>query len=268
MRNSSFLSLLAIVFVLLFACSSETRQVEQKKEQGGIRIVSFSPGITNTIIDSGYGESIVGRSAFCFHADQSIPVVGDLRTIDYERLLKLAPTHVFVQETAADVDEHLRSLASSGAFKINVCPIDRIDEIELLYGDIAELFGKTRGALGFTDPIEIQLPSPVLIITQGIEGNAGLSFGKDTYMDDILQTIHVQNIVEKSGWISLSLEDIGRLKPKAIIVVSDSKMNDSSLVSLRSLGFPVIPFVHKHVLVPSSYVVDVARELQRLPYTQ
>ena len=259
---------LSLLCATLFACSSESPQVEQKTEQEGIRIVSFSPGITNTIIDSGYGNSIVGRSAFCFHADQSIPVVGDLRTIDYERLLKIAPTHVFVQETVAGVDEHLRALASQGAFKIRVCPIDRVDEIQILYGDIVELFSGTREALEFTDLAESNFPSPVLLITQGIEGNAGLVFGKNTYMDDILQTIHVQNIVEKTGWISLSLEDIGRLKPEAIIVVSDSEMNDSSLDSLRSLGFPVIPFVHEHVLVPSSYVVDVARELQRLPYTQ
>jgi len=74
----------------------------------------------------------------------------------------------------------------------------------------------------------------------------------------------VENVVHQSGWISLSLEDIGRLQPKAIIVVSDSLINEGSLSSIRSVGYRVIPFVHEHVLVPSSYIVDVAKKLQEV----
>ena len=256
MRNFIIVSLLFV----FGACHPNSGQVEQ----GDVRIISISPGITNTIIDAGYEQFLVGRSPFCFHANQEIPVVGDLRNIDYERLLRLSPTHVFVQKTASGIDAHLLALATQGNFELRAWPLNRVSDIQVIYGDVTEMFGDLR--LSFQiDTSENQLvPSPILVITQGIEGNAGLSFGKETYIDDVLQMMGVENVVHQSGWVSLSLEDIGRLQPKAIIVVSDSLINEGSLSSIRSVGYRVIPFVHEHVLVPSSYIVDVAKKLQEV----
>ena len=79
--------------------------------------------------------------------------------------------------------------------------------------------------------------------------------------------MQIQNVLDRSGWISLSFEDIGRLDPSTIIVVSDSEIQESSLSDLHSLGCPVIPFVHEHVLIPSSQIVDVARQLQKISLT-
>lgn len=256
MRNFFIVSLLS----LLGACHPNSENVDQ----GDVRIISLSPGITNTLIDTGFEHFLVGRSPFCFYADQEIPVVGDLRNIDYERLLRLLPTHVFVQETASGIDGHLLALATQGNFELRAWPLDRVSDIQDIYGDVTEMFGDQRLSLRI-DTSENQLVlSPILLITQGVEGNAGLSFGKDTYIDDVLQLMGVENVVQQSGWVSLSLEDIGRLQPKAIIVVTDSIINESALTSLRSVGYRVIPFVHEHVLVPSSYIVDVAKKLQEV----
>ena len=156
------------------------------------------------------------------------------------------------------------ALATQGNFELRAWPLNRVSDIQVIYGDVTEMFGDLR--LSFQiDTSENQLvPSPILVITQGVQGNAGLSFGKETYIDDVLQMMGVENVVHQSGWVSLSLEDIGRLQPKAIIVVSDSLINEGSLSSIRSVGYRVIPFVHEHVLVPSSYIVDVAKKLQEV----
>jgi len=251
-----------ITFLLLFICGCHSNKEET--HQSGIRIVSLSPGITNTVIDAGFSDFLVGRSPFCFNAHQDIPIVGDLRSVDYERLLKIAPTHVFVQQTVSNIDEHLVALATQGKFKLHAWPIDRFADIQKMYGDLTEMFGDSRLPLELVSFNETTLPSPVLVITQGMEGNAGLSFGKDTYIDDLLEGMGVSNVLHQSGWISLSLEDISRLQPKAIIVVSDSEILERSLNGLRSIGIPVLPFVHEHVLVPSSYIVDVAEMFQKL----
>ncbi len=248
------------IFLLIGACrpnNEETRSV-------GVRIISLSPGITNTLIDAGYEDLLVGRSAFCKQANQKVPVVGDLRSVDYERLLSLSPTFVFVQQTVSGVDPHLLKLAHDGVFALRSWPIDRLADIQQLYGDVTELIGEKRLPLEVVTPKEHALPSPLLVITQGMEGSAGLCFGKDTYIDDLLQAIGVENLVQHSGWISLSLEDIGRLEPEAILVVSDIEINKNSSAGIRSLGFPVIPFVHEHVLIPSSSIVEVAQELQKV----
>jgi len=248
------------ILFLLGSC----RPNNEDNHAEGVRIISLSPGITNTLIDAGYEDLLVGRSPFCKQAKKDVPVVGDLCNVDYERLLLLTPTHVFVQQTASGVDPHLLKLGHDGVFDLHAWPLDRLDDIKQLYGDVTELIGKKRLQLKVVTLKEHALPSKLLVITQGMEGRAGLCFGKDTYIDDLLQAIGVENVVQHSGWISLSLEDIGRLEPESILVVSDSDVNKNSLDGICSLGFPVIPFVHEHVLIPSSSIVGVAQELQKV----
>ena len=50
----------------------------------------------------------------------------------------------------------------------------------------------------------------------------------------------IQNVLEQPGWISLSLEDIGRLQTEAILVVSDSEIFEGSLANVGTLGIRVI----------------------------
>lgn len=256
---------IATVIACMLGCdATET----ENNPQTGLRIVSMSPGISHTVIDAGFGEHIVGRSPFCFLVDQETPVVGDLRTIDYERLLKLAPTHVFVQQTVSGVDIHLLELADQGKFELFAWPLDHLSDIRRTFGDLTEMFGDRRMEVEMSLASSCELPSPLLVITQGVEGNAGLSFGSDTYIDDLMQVLGVENAVKQSGWISLSLEDIGRLNPKAIVVIADNQIKERDLRAIRTLGIPVIPFVHEHVLVPSSYIREVAEEFSQLNMEQ
>ena len=251
------------VLVLFFLLSSCRQNLEEKQSEE-LRIISLSPGITDTIIDAGYEDYLVGRSPFCLHANQSVPVVGDLIEIDYERLLKLKPSHVLAQKTTSDIDKHLLTLSSKGKFELHAWQISTLNDIKIMYGDMTEMFGGSRENLEIEMTQNELIPSPVLIITQGVEGTSGLCFGKDTYIDDLLQEMGVENVIKEKGWLSLSLEDIGRLQPKAIIVVSESDLQIVMFENLLSLGIPVLPFTHEHVLLPSSEIVNVAKKMQEL----
>ena len=251
-----------LIGLLVVGCHSANEDVKPE----GIRIVSMSPGITNTLIDAGFSNYLVGRSPFCHHANQSIPVVGDLRDVDFERLLKMTPSHVFVQQTSSGIDEHLLALSTQGKFELHAWPMDRLEDIKTLYRELTGLLGGSQQILEFSPLTTVSFQSPVLVISPGLEGSAGLSFGTETYIDDLLQGMGIDNVLHQSGWISLSLEDIGRLNPKSIIVVSDNEIAESTLTGLRSLGYPVIPFVHEHVLVPSSYIANVANKFQELNF--
>ncbi|MBC8309245.1 MAG: hypothetical protein ISR75_05560 [Phycisphaerales bacterium] len=254
----------AFYVLLLFFLLGSCRQNLEEKQSEGVRIVSLSPGITNTLIDIGYEDEIVGRSPFCLHANQSVPIVGDLLEVDYERLLKLKPSHVFAQKTTSNIDEHLLALASEGKFELHTWQIQSLNDIKTMYGDLTEMFRGSRENLEIDVKQSGLIPSPVLIMTQGAGSGSGLCFGKETYLDDVLQEMGVENAVTEKGWPSLSLEDIGRLQPSAIIVVSDSDLQFVLIENLRSIGIPVIPFTHEHVLLPSSEIVDVAKKMQEL----
>jgi ABC-type hemin transport system substrate-binding protein len=109
--------------------------------------------------------------------------------------------------------------------------------------------------------VALAMPETILIMTPGSDGNAGLSFGKETYLDDLLQMMGGTNALNDSGWVSLSLEDIARLNPDAILVVSDTPFEPSA--ALTSLDIPIKTFIHEDVLIPSSRIVDVAQAMQQ-----
>jgi iron complex transport system substrate-binding protein len=251
-----------LLIVLFFGCTSvENEQVV------GERIISLSPSITATVVAIGAGDKIVGRSAFCTSVDKAIPVVGDLYQIDYERLFRLQPTKVFVQETAAGIDAHLLELANHSNFTLHAWKCDRINEIAIMHDSILTLLQIDN------EPMQLQLQDSlplfigtILLMTPGSENNAGLCFGKETYLDDILQLLGGTNAIQSSGWVSLSLEDIVALGPSAIVIVSDSVFQVSK--GIQSLDIPVISFIHDEVLIPSSRITDVAIALQQKLLTQ
>lgn len=249
-----------ILCICVVSCTNSS--IEQPE---GVRVVSLSPGITATVVDIGFSEFVVGRSSFCVAVDKNIPVVGDLAQVDYERLLRLAPTDVLVQSTSSGIDPHLKELAAAGHFSLHSWRVDRLSDIKLLYQDLSKLLGGRTIKLKL--PIEVQQEqrkTSVLMMTLGSDGGTGLCFGRETYLGDILELMGGNNALKSDGWVKLSLEDIGELHPDLIIIVSDSMVPDSSLIAIRSLRIPITSFVHTDALIPSSKIVDVADALQQM----
>ncbi len=244
----------------ILACSrTPTEQPE------GVRIISLSPGITATVVDIGYGDLVIGRSSFCAAVDRKIPVVGDLLQVDYERLLRLAPSDVFVQSTSSGVDSHLAQLAEDGHFALHDWRVDRLSDIQKLHRELSKLLGGEEKKLEISFNQEMsQVPASILIMTTGSQGTAGICFGRETYLGDLLELMGGTNALQQDGWVMLSLEDIGKLNPELIVVVADTEIAESSLGAIKSLQIPFTPFVHADALIPSSKIVDVANALQQI----
>ena len=245
-----------IFVVFLCNCSSE----ECGSHPEGIRIISLSPGITASLIDMGFEEQIVGRSAFCDKQVEAIPVVGDLHTIDYERLLRLQPTHVFVQPQAVGEDSHLQELANNNAFILRNWKLNTIEDIRTLASELSSVLVWNDSAILITIGDTSISDAPTLIMTSGSEQQVGICFGTNTYLDDVWKSLGGVNALDGDGWRMLSIEDIVRLSPDRILLVSDSVFIQSS--PIEKLGIPVVRFVHKDVLIPSTRIVDVAKALQ------
>lgn len=77
------------------------------------RIVSAVPSITELLFDLGLGARVVGRTGFCIHPREqvrSVARVGGTKTLDPQRIRRLAPTHLIV-----NVDENPRALVEEVA---------------------------------------------------------------------------------------------------------------------------------------------------------
>ena len=247
--------------LLLLLCCSQSEQ----EPVSGERIISLSPSITATIVDMGAQQLLVGRSSFCEAGDMNIPVVGDLYEIDYERLLLLQPTKVLVQKTAVRIDSHLLQLAEQENFTLHTWEINRISDIKKLHDDLLDILSLDGEPLQISDcelsELGEELPTPILIMTAGSQREAGLCFGQQTYLDDVLVMIGGKNALEASGWLPLSLEDIVNLQPAAILIVSDSSFTIPN--GIKTLDIPLIQFIHEDVLIPSSKIVSVAEEFKQ-----
>lgn len=97
------------------------------------RIVSLVPSITELLFDLGLERQVVGRTAFCIHPAgrvKRVRSVGGTKTVNMEKLLALAPTHVIV-----NVDETPRplaeALAAAGLCVIVTHPIAVRDNLDL-----------------------------------------------------------------------------------------------------------------------------------------
>ena len=249
-----------VFFTAILAVLCSCTQVNSDEKLEGIRVVSLSPGITASIVDMGFSDYIIGRSAFCEDQGNAIPVVGDLYNIDYERLLRLQPTHVFVQKLVAPVDGHLERLAGEGSFVLRSWKLDSIVDIHVLGSELATILGGTAPDLVIEQTAISFINLPTLLMTDGSNQQTGLCFGRSTYLDDVWSAMGGVNALHTSGWCKLSLEDIARLSPARIIIVSDIPITHDNPV--ESLGIPVTKFVHKDVLIPSTRIVEVAQALR------
>ena len=254
--NSAVRVFFTIILTLLCNCT----RVNSDEKVEGIRIVSLSPGITASIVDMGYSNYIIGRSAFCEDQTHAIPVVGDLYNIDYERLLRLQPTHVFVQKLTSAVDSHLEELASEGPFDLRSWKLDTIVDIHTLGSELATILGGYSPDLEIEQIVSSFFDHPTLLMTNGSSQQTGLCFGRGTYLDDVWTAMGGENALHARGWCKLSLEDIARLSPARIVIVSDIQFTNDNPV--ESLGIPVTKFVHKDVLIPSTRIVQVAHALR------
>ena len=101
-----------------------------------------------------------------------------------------------------------------------------------------------------------------------------LAYGKGSYLDGILSRWGVTNTTAATGWPELTLEDVQRLNPGAIVVVGDAADADANPMDLlgpiASLNIDAISNGRVGVLasddaeLPSSAVRFVAAELHRI----
>jgi ABC-type Fe3+-hydroxamate transport system substrate-binding protein len=237
-RQSPFALLapaVALLSVLAGCTEPEPRSEPSTDPQriGELRLVSMSPALSRTLVDFGLERRIVGRSPFCDFLDDDVPIVGDLRNINYERLIELAPTHVLVQ---AEPDQKLLALAAERGWCIGRWgTIDTIDDIERT---VRELPGRLLPP-GTEDLEDLTARSADLLneIAAALAPGAGADrlwrgstllvyavqpvgvFGRGTYLHDVLARFGVENAAPAERWAELSLEDVTRLNPQAIILV-------------------------------------------------
>lgn len=288
-NNILGLSLLLFAMVAEIGCrKSSSSDAVASNTSDSLRLVSLSPAITRTVKDFGLETSIVGRTPWCESIDASIPVVGDLMNLDYETLIKLNPTHVLLQPQSSGFDERLTLLAGERGWVLGVWNLDTIDDIDrmvlelpgILYAeDEAKFALATSRAATIVNDLASALSPGIEAIFQGetliiTDVDPVLAFGRGSFLHDILLAIGGHNATDGQGYPVLSLEDVVRLDPEAIVIVKSGEvggadgMNRLGVLADTEIRAVVSGRVailgHPDALLPSTGLIGVANELKRI----
>ena len=259
------------------------------------RIVSLSPAVSRTLVDFGLDGLIVGRSPWCASLDPAIPVVGDLYTIDYERLIRLRPTHVLVQPPASTgLDPALQRLAAEHGWILGHWTFNTLDDITRMVRDLPGVLYPHPGpprerTTGRSEELLARIATALSMPLSPPPGSAGrigrtllvadaepvvIVFGRGTYLDEALTALGGENATTARGWAELSLEDVVRLDPATIVLVRDRGPADvNPLVAAGPIGKldttarregRIAVLWHPDSKLPSSAVADVIRELRQV----
>jgi ABC-type hemin transport system substrate-binding protein len=253
------------------------------------RIVSLSPAVSRTLLDLDLGDRVVGRSAFCAALPAEVPVVGNLHEVDYERLIRLEPTHVLVQPpSASGPDPQLQRLSDQEGWIIAHWTINSIEDIEtvirdlpaILYRDEPEEQVAAAGrAAELLNDIAVSLSPGAdpswrgrTLLVSDVE--PVWVFGRGTYLHDILTAMGGTNAVSAEGWVELSLEDIVRIDPEAMVIVRDRGTADvdpleaagplARLSTTAARHGRIAVLWHPDAKLPSSGVIGVAEKMREV----
>ena len=203
------------------------------------RVASTSPAITDSLVELGLTVHIVGRSGFCTSVPKSVPVVGDLRDFDAERLSLARPEVLFVQPPIAGTAPALREFCAEKSIRLVERRLDTLADIAALADDIESVFGaavapklaEARGFLGEKAAIAGDAPRVLVVVS----ADPFLAVGRGNYLDELVAHAGWRNAVDADGWVELSAESILALRPDRIVGIAEHEAGAHEIESLLAI---------------------------------
>ena len=194
------------------------------------RIVSLVPSITELVCELGLADQLVGRTGFCIHPGEvlkRIPKVGGTKSVDLEKIRRLAPTHAIV-----NVDENTRETADALAvFVPNLIvthPLAPLDNLAL-FRQIGGTFGKEREAEALCSRFERafrnaeKLEFPKRKVLYLIWKDPWMTVSRDTYVSRTLDLFGLQTLPASANarYPAISLEESWLQQVESVLLSSE-----------------------------------------------
>lgn len=302
-KNSRYIHFL-ISISLFTSVSIGCKQQNAPKTTGkGMRIVCMSPAISQMISDLGESGLLVGvhqRDEFVGKA--GIEAVGDNVQLDYEKLIRLKPTHVILQKLKTGVPEKLKGFAEKYGWSIHEFEIDTLDDVwETLVGEgeqkgLGDILKVGEKAKRLVSELRGQLES-VSRVGGKLEGDGRLkvlmlvytspmtAVGPGTYLNEILRYCGGENVIKEttsSLYPTIDYEKIIAMHPEVILLFGQAKsaLSETGILSREeaiaqglnlpeSVNVKIVLIDHDKAFLPSTSAVSVAEMIaKRLWATQ
>ncbi|HLV20448.1 MAG TPA: helical backbone metal receptor [Polyangiaceae bacterium] len=201
-----------------------------------VRIVSLSPGITETLFAIGAGDRVVAVSDYCAYPPpvRELPRAGTAITPQYERIARLNPDLIVTQTTQRSAAPELDGLGPTERL-----PWLELDEIAKSTLRLGELTGRQAQAAALADRLLTSLskpPPPAAPRVLLVLGYAGTRLSEVWFVRDnslhgaALRAARARNAVPEAvaGLPRMSLERVLEIDPDQIIVLSSKPLDASA----------------------------------------
>lgn len=204
------------------------------------RLAVLSPALADTLHALGHADLIVGRQRFDRFTEQSIPVVGDLTGLDYERLLVVQPTHIIAQESASGLPERLFQLAAQNGWVIEEIPLLTLDHTIASIGILDRIAG---GDGNLADALEARFSAAIgqtaeLGRTVLVASASPLALiGPGAFHWDIVERLGGVPLPENgTPYLTTDAEGLLALNPQTIIALAPGLAPDASPEEYLGIG--------------------------------
>jgi iron complex transport system substrate-binding protein len=258
-----------------------------------VRIVSTSPGITETLFALGLGPRVVAVSQFCRYPAEAaaLPKVGPFLTSDPERIAALRPDLVILHSAAHGLDRRL------AVMKLPVAVVER-GTMSSVFASI-RIIGRATGVPDRAERLVADLharldrlrrsvpPGPKPTVLFIIGRRAGMladlvAVGRDAYLHELIEAAGGQNVLDVGivpPYPRISMETVLRLNPDVIIDTVDmgetaAERRERAVANARLWrAYPTLTAVSTGrlfaattdaVVVPGPRVVDAAEWIASL----
>ncbi|MFH0736165.1 MAG: cobalamin-binding protein [bacterium] len=198
-----------------------------------LRIVSLAPSITEMIYFLDLGDKLVGNTLYCDYpeAAKKVTKVGDLLSIDAEKILMLKPDVVFVS-VEGNTKENYQKLIKLG-LTVFVSNPRNYEGIKKTLSDLGKMFNKKEKVDSVTANWDKRVeklhrlsanitPQNVMFI---IELKPLIVAGKNTFLNEYINICGMKNIVDDSklNYPILNREEVLKRNPAFILYATDKK---------------------------------------------
>lgn len=222
------------------------------------RIVSIVPSQTELLFDLGLDEEVIGITKFCIHPIEKFATrtkVGGTKKLRIDQIRALKPD-LIIGNKEENTQHEVELLMEE--FPVWMSDISNLEEAMTTITQIGEIVNREPEAAYLNHLINAGFSDlQTLALTKNINQNVAyliwkdpyMFAGRDTFIDDILRKIGLQNVMTQSRYPEIALEEL--------------KTKNCQLVFLSSEPYP---FKEKHIeeiksLLPEAKVMLVDGEM-------
>ncbi len=166
------------------------------------RIISLVPSITETLIDLGLEEQIVGITKFCvhpFYIKSTKTIVGGTKQVHYDKIDELQPDIIIVnkEENTKEIVEVLKQ-----KYVVWITEVATIDDCFQMIQDFGIIFNKRTQSKKWIEKIQFSLSEfqnyiatkEFIKVAYFIWANPYMVAGSNTFINEMLQLNHFNNV--------------------------------------------------------------------------